>query len=172
MFYVAENLIFLEMNSKNKISVCNICWREFIQTFLKVPGETTCGRHWGWRYGDALHPAQCHSTVTQMLRRLWSSLSKEGPLYAKHSNIEMLFSWEIGQTLTLQSLLFRFPCFFRFVISLAYLCVFPLSSKEFRGPPRESPHVFFAVSPIFSPSWLTHGKRPFQKTTSNNTKVF
>ena len=36
-------------------------------------------------------------------------------------------------TLTLQSLLFRFPCFFVFRFPLLFLCVFPFFSKDFEG---------------------------------------
>ena len=42
------------------------------------PGGTTFACQQGWRYGDALRPARRHCTVTQLLRRFWSSLNKEG----------------------------------------------------------------------------------------------
>ena len=45
-----------------------------------LPGGTTFAWHPGWRYGDALHPARrhCTVTVTQLSRRFWSCLNKEG----------------------------------------------------------------------------------------------
>ena len=44
---------------------------------------------------------------------------------------------------------FRFPCFFRFPISLAFLCVFPFFSKDFRGSAKRKTLAFFGVSLAF-----------------------
>ena len=36
----------------------------------------------------------------------------------------------------------RFPCFFRFPIFLAFLCIFPLFSKDFRGSAKRKTLAF------------------------------
>ena len=43
----------------------------------------------------------------------------------------------------------RFPCFCCFPISLAFLCVFPFFSKDFRGSAKRKTLVFFGVSLAF-----------------------
>ena len=50
-------------------------------------------------------------------------------------------------TLTLQSLLFfRFPCFFRFAVVLAFLLRFPFSSKDLKGSAERNILAFFGAS--------------------------
>ena len=47
---------------------------------------------------------------------------------------------------------FRFPCILRFPISLAFLCVFPFFSKDFRGSAKRKTLACFGVSlAFFSP---------------------
>ena len=44
---------------------------------------------------------------------------------------------------------FQFPCFFRFPIFLAFLCVFPLFSKDFRGSAKRKTLAFLGKNPCF-----------------------
>ena len=72
---------------------------------------------------------------------------------------------ENPRTLTLQPLLFfRFPCFFRFPIFLAFLCVFPLFSKDFRGFREEKNPCCFGEKPLLffqkSKEWRVRGVSP------------
>ena len=43
---------------------------------------------------------------------------------------------------------FRFPCFFRFPIFLAFSCVFPSFSKDFRGSAKRETLAFFGEKPL------------------------
>ena len=46
---------------------------------------------------------------------------------------------------------FRFPCFFRFPIFLAFSCVFPSFSKDFRGSAKRKTLAFFGEKPLLFP---------------------
>ena len=59
-----------------------------------------------------------------------------------------LFSQSVFFALTLQSLFFRFPCFFRFA-TLLFLCIFPSFSKDFRVSAKRKTLAFFGKSPCF-----------------------
>ena len=53
-------------------------------------------------------------------------------------------------TLTLQSLLSSISLLFSFPIFLAFLCVFPLFSKDFRGSAKRKPLLFWGETLAFS----------------------
>ena len=55
---------------------------------------------------------------------------------------------------------FDFLAFFRFPISLAFLCVFPFFSKDFRGSAKRKTLAFFGGFPCFfqeSKGWRVRG---------------
>ena len=79
-----------------------------------------------------------------------SATPQQSEICVKSSVFCQRFRREILVTLTLQSLLFSISLlFFRFPISLAFLCLFHFFSKDFRVPRKTLAIFFFGVSLAF-----------------------
>ena len=134
---VVHNLVFPTAGKKEKMPFLGISC-----LFSCVWGKKGQGKN---RAQHALRPARRHGTVTQLLRRFWSSLSKEG---------DVALSWRSGCHGTIADK----HC-------TSHGCV---ESPPFRYPPLESPRNFFSLLLEGHGGWSRRGRgkrRSSQKAT-------